>query len=187
MTAALPHAIDLRALAHRGETESGAAPLSAFGRLLEGAPVPDADLAPVNWTARAEWREPVAALAGTPGTQPQLWLHLQLGAEVPQTCQRCLGAYAQAVEVDRWFRFVADETTAEAQDDESEEDLLVLEPRFDLVALIEDELLLALPLVPMHEVCPQPLRMSAGELPEEEGVPHPFAALARLKGRGSES
>jgi uncharacterized protein len=183
MTAALPTALDLRALAHRAVPETGAAPLSAFERLSEGAPLPGAPLSPVRWTARAEWREPVAALAGTPGAQPQLWLHLLLQAEVPQTCQRCLGAYAQPVEVDRWFRFVADEAAADAQDDDSEEDLLVLEPRFDLAALIEDELLLALPLVPMHEVCPQPLRMHAGELPEED-APHPFAALARLKGGG---
>ena len=66
--------------------------------------------------------------------------------------------------------------------------LLALEPRFDLAALIEDELLLALPLVPMHEVCPVPVRMSAGELPDlpEEKKPNPFAALGALKGRTSD-
>jgi uncharacterized protein len=33
---------------------------------------------------------------------------------------------------DRWFRFVADEATAEAEDEESEEDLLVVSRDFDL-------------------------------------------------------
>ena len=93
---------------------------------------------------------------------------------------------AQPVEVDRWFRFVADEATADAEDEESEEDVLVMEPRFDLHSLIEDELLLALPLIPMHDVCPEPVRMSAGELPEsaETEKPHPFAALAALRKAG---
>ena len=122
------------------------------------------------------------------GGEPEVWLHLQASAELPQTCQRCLSPYAQPVEVDRWFRFVADEAVALAEDEACEEDLLALEPRFDLAALIEDELLLALPLVPMHEVCPVPVRMSAGELPDlpEEKKPNPFAALGALKGRKSD-
>ncbi|MFC3217232.1 hypothetical protein [Comamonas sp. JC664] len=47
-----------------------------------------------------------------------------------------------------------DEATAAALDDESEEDVLVLAPQIDALELIEDELLMALPMVPMHEVCP---------------------------------
>ena len=191
MPAAIPHAVDLRSLAQKGETLSGTAPLSAFERLSDGLPAVDQATVPVTWSAQAQWREPLAGAAAVPGAragaEAQLWLHLQAGGEVPQTCQRCLGAYAQPVEVNRWFRFVADEATAEAEDDDSDEDLLVLEPRFDLAALVEDELLLALPLVPMHEVCPQPVRMSAGEIDESEPAerPNPFAALAALKGRNS--
>jgi uncharacterized protein len=54
----------------------------------------------------------------------------------------------------------------------------------DLVSLVEDELLLALPLVPRHEVCPQPLPMSHGDDVQEEPAPNPFAALAVLKRGG---
>ena len=45
--------------------------------------------------------------------------------------------------------------------------------------------LLALPLVPMHEQCPTPVRLQAGDIdaPTDAGQPHPFAALAALKGR----
>ena len=178
-----PTALDPRHLAQKAETLSGSAPLAAFARLSEGLPGLDAAPAPVTWSAQAEWRQAVGA------AEPQLWLRLELGAEVPQTCQRCLQPYAQAVEVERWFRFVATEEIALAEDDDSEEDLLVLDPRFDLCALVEDELLLALPLVPMHEECPEPPRMSAGELPEAEpqDKPHPFAALASLRGRGDKT
>ena len=190
--ATLPTAIDLRACAQKAETLSGQAPLAAFERLAEGLPGLAAELAPVRWSARPEWREPLGELTPEAGRgvapQPQLWLHLQASAEVPQVCQRCLLPYAQPVEVDRWFRFVASEAAALAEDEDCEEDLLVLEPRFDLAALVEDELLLDLPLVPMHEQCPEPVRMSAGELPEAAvpaEKPNPFAALAALKGRTS--
>ncbi len=45
----------------------------------------------------------------------------------------------------RSFRFVADEATAEALDEECDEDLLALSREFDLRELIEDELLMACP------------------------------------------
>ena len=191
MTAAMPPTtLDLRASAQKAETLSGQALLSAFARLADG--LPELEVAPVRWSAQAELRQPLGDLGADLGRgdlpESQLWLHLQASAELPQTCQRCLSPYAQPVEVDRWFRFVADEAVALAEDDECEEDLLAFEPRFDLAALIEDELLLALPLVPMHEVCPVPVRMSAGELPDlpEEKKPNPFAALSALKGRASD-
>jgi uncharacterized protein len=47
--------------------------------------------------------------------------------------------------------------------------------------LLEDELLLSLPLVPMHVDCPVPLPPAVADQPAEEGAPHPFAALAALK------
>ena len=68
----------------------------------------------------------------------------------------------ELLEVDRWFRFVADEATAELEDDDSEEDVLALEPRPDIAQLVEDELLMAMPLVPMHETCPVAVPMQAG-------------------------
>jgi uncharacterized protein len=148
----------------------------------------------VQWQASAEWRQAgPASLAAEPlarhAPAPQLWLHLALQAQVPQTCQRCLAPYAQPVAVDRWFRFVADEATALTEDDDAEEDLLVFQPRFDLHALVEDELLLALPLVPMHEQCPTPVRLQAGDIEAsaDDGKPNPFAALAALKGRSERS
>jgi uncharacterized protein len=118
--------VDLRAVARQGQPLQGQLPLGCFARLLEGLPAweeaASAEAPPlpgqVTWSAWAESRTPL-------GGQAQWWLHVQLEAQVPQTCQRCMAAYLQQVAVDRWFRFVADEATALAEDDACEEVLLV--------------------------------------------------------------
>ena len=104
---------------------------------------------------------------------------------MPLTCQRCLHPVPTELLIEQDFRFVADEATALAEDDASEEDLLVLEDSFNLQALIEDELLMSLPLVPMHPAC---LSEQAPTSKEEaailaEAKPNPFAVLATLKTR----
>jgi uncharacterized protein len=122
--------------------------------------------------------------------KPQIWLHLTAQVHLPQTCQRCLGEVSTILEVERSYRFVADEATAEAQDDACEEDLLAISREFNLLALIEDELLMALPQVPLHDVCPVQPKMSASDADFEgdaeavgAGKPNPFAVLASLKGK----
>ena len=89
-----------------------------------------------------------------------------------------------SLEIDQWYRFVASEDIAMAEDDDAEEDLLVMTPQFDLLGLLEDELLMALPLVPMHDECPVKPVFSAGaeDMPADiDNKPNPFAALAKLK------
>jgi uncharacterized protein len=90
---------------------------------------------------------------------------------------------ASSLEIDQWYRFVESEEIAMAEDDEAEEDLLVMAPQFDLLGLLEDELLMALPLVPMHETCPVTPVFSAGDPVVEaaEAKPNPFAVLGQLK------
>jgi len=130
------------------------------------------------WTARVDLRPDVAG-------QPAHWLHLTVTTTLPQICQRCLGPVDVLVQVDREFRFVDSEAVAEQQDEECEEDLLVISREFDLASLVEDEVLMALPLVPRHETCPVDVKMVAAdddfEAPAEK--PNPFAMLAQLKGK----
>jgi uncharacterized protein len=117
------------------------------------------------------------------GGADQIWLDLQASVALPMQCQRCLTPVLETVQAERSFRFVADEATAAALDDEAEEDILVLSRDFDAWTLIEDELILALPLVPLHEVCPEKIPMSAVD-PEFEAAaerPNPFGVLAGLK------
>ena len=195
--------IDVDALARHAETVAGCFALSRLPRLLLDVPeLPDAGLAAIDWQVRAEWRDPppavaaaVRALAGGRRTAVprQLWLHLRLAGSVPLVCQRCLEPYWHPLVVDRWFRFVADEATAEAEDESCEEDLLVLSgTRYPLRELVEDELLLAAPLVPMHDTCPHPIALTSGAAltPATAGEAElagerrrPFEALAALKAR----
>lgn len=133
----------------------------------------------VNWQARAELRPSADG-------EDEVWLHLQAKAAIPLTCQRCMGGVLIPVEVNQWYRFVANEDIAMAEDDQSEEDLLVMEPQFDLLAVLEDELLMALPLVPMHDECPVAPVLRAGEADiagEPAEKPNPFAVLAQLKSK----
>ena len=117
------------------------------------------------------------------GGADQIWLDLSASVQLPMQCQRCLTPVLETVEAERSFRFVADEATAAALDDEAEEDILVISRDFDALALVEDELILSLPLVPLHEVCPEAVPMSAVD-PEFEVAaerPNPFGVLAGLK------
>lgn len=152
--------------------------LDDFPRLLAEQHPEATAAAVVHWTAQG-------AMRPGPGGQPAVWMHLRATLDLAIGCQRCLGPVVMPLQVDRWFRFVADEATAEAEDNDSEEDVLALEPRPDLLNLIEDELLMELPLVPMHEACPVPLPLPAEEPVSAEDAasnrPHPFADLAKLR------
>lgn len=174
-----PKRLDVRAFALAGGQLGSAEGSSQFDRLqAECAPGTDG-LEPVSWHVQGEMRAQGAGKA-------QPWLHLEAEGALSVVCQRCLGPVEVPLVVDRWYRFVADEAAAEAEDEASEEDVLALEPRPDLEALLEDELLMALPLVPMHEVCPEPVVMSVADEAvsqgqDEEPRKNPFAELARLK------
>jgi uncharacterized protein len=180
--------LNMQAFAREGVPLVGATPLQNMERLAQETQALEPDLM-VNWEARAELRP------GS-GADEDVWLHLVATASVTLVCQRCMGAVATPLEIDQWYRFVATEEIAMAEDDESEEDLLVMEPHFDLLAVLEDELLMALPLVPMHEECPVAPVMQVGEDALSAGAggktgtgeeapsgekPNPFAVLSQLK------
>lgn len=115
---------------------------------------------------------------------PQVWLHVRGNCSLQLECQRCLRPADMEVAFERDFRFVANEALAAVEDDECEEDVLVFARQFSLIELVEDELLMAMPLVPMHESCPQPPRLAVAD-PDFDTAGaepvHPFAVLAGLK------
>ena len=175
-----PRRLDVASAAADAATLSGELPLAEMDRLTEGGRVPAEDDR-VTWSARFD-RHPVR------GGDPEPRLRLTARAKVWRECQRCLEPVAVDLGVDRGFRFAADEATAAALDADSEDDVLAADRRFDLLALVEDELLLALPLVPRHQVCGQPLSAGGAEAAAAEGdgaATHPFAALAALKPAGT--
>ena len=170
-----PRHLDIKAFAQAGAALQGETPLADCPRLLQEQFAENAG-ATVRWLLAGRM---VTVTGGT----PQVAMHLRAEVDLPQQCQRCLSAVVQKVQAERDFLFVIDEATAQALDEDSEEDVLVLSRDFDALTLIEDELILALPLVPRHDTCPQ----SLPDAVEDEGFeraserPNPFAALAALK------
>jgi len=171
-----PRAVDLPAFCRAGASLAGELRLAGMERLAGSLAAIGPDAAPATWSALGELRPAT-------GGDPEIWLRLQAGATVTLQCQRCLQPLAEALSVDRRFRFVHGEAEAARLDELSDDDVLELPQRLDLAALVEDELILALPLVPRHERCPRPLPLAdAGEGPEAT-APHPFAALSKLRRR----
>jgi uncharacterized protein len=175
-----PMCLSVHALAESGTPLTGQVLLQKMERLALDVAGLQVD-SMLNWQVRGELRP------GADGSG-DVWMHLEAGTTLPLCCQRCMGEVAFPIALNRWYRFVATEDIALAEDDAAEEDLLVMEPQLDLLALLEDELLMALPVVPMHERCPGETASSTG-LPEhanqlnsaEAKRPNPFAVLAHLK------
>ena len=170
--------LDIKAFAQHEAALDGEQPMGQFPRLMaEDLRGEAAAGEPVHWSLDGEWRE----ATGGPG---HAWLHLQADTAVQLQCQRCLRPVDIAVQTERSFRFVKDEATAAALDDESEEDVLVMEPNFNAHELIEDDLLMALPMGPMHDECPVELKLESATQGFEEAnteKANPFAALASLR------
>lgn len=170
-----PRSVDIAAFARQGTDESGTCALITLDRLCRES---HADSKPaaqeqVQWRATGETR----AQRGSP---PQVRLHLEARARLSLVCQRCLQPVDTELQALRSFQFVDGEEQAAAIDADSEDDVLPLTRTLDLIELVEDELLLSLPLVPRHGTCPQPLKVRDNDESFEELV-HPFAALSRLK------
>ena len=158
---------------HLGGEFKADTPLAQLPRVLEAClSVPDIGQRLCPWVLRGELRS-VAGLS-------QAWLHLRAEWTAVQTCQRCLEPMDIPIQVDRWFRLVADEATAMADAEDSEEDLLPLSPPLDGLSLIEDELLMDMPILPKHDNC-QSEYLQTSDVGEPEEKAKPFAALAQWR------
>jgi uncharacterized protein len=109
-----------------------------------------------------------------------LYLHIQIEGTVELACQRCLTPCKVPLHIGVSCRIVESEALAEQAPMDEDEDVIVGSHEFDLAALLEEELLLALPWVPKHEVCPAEEKLSQ-ELAHGSKRANPFAALATLK------
>ncbi|MEJ4043525.1 MULTISPECIES: 23S rRNA accumulation protein YceD [unclassified Erwinia] len=107
-------------------------------------------------------------------------------AEVSVTlcCQRCNKPFPQHVHVSYCFSPVVTDEQAEALPEAYEPIDTNEFGETDLLAMVEDEIILALPVVPVHdsEHCEvSEADMVFGQLPAEAEKPNPFAVLASLK------
>jgi len=96
-------------------------------------------------------------------------MHLNIRTKLPVICQRCLDE--MLVDLDLSFDYLISKVAINELDENDEMDWLEANVEMDLQELIEDELLLALPIAPTHENSCSKLSMQSGE------KPNPFAIL----------
>ncbi|NYT23074.1 DUF177 domain-containing protein [Alcaligenaceae bacterium] len=164
--------VDVWDLARLRRTLRGKVALRGLSRLLDGLPAqPDRE---VDWQ-----------LAGETDSLGRRHLTLRAHAVVTLECQRCLGPLDLPLDVENRLQLVETEAELETEeqvdDDPDAPDCVAGSAHFDALSLVEDELILALPYVPKHEVCPSlPKPLEAAE-DNDTGRPSPFAVLAELK------
>jgi uncharacterized protein len=102
-------------------------------------------------------------------------LRLLLDGSVRLECQRCLDSLDLPLHLEAQLEFAASESEVAAADDDVERVLVGRE--MSVAALVEDEVLLALPMVPKHERC-----KPAADLGAKARAPA-FQALAGMRRR----
>jgi uncharacterized protein len=162
--------IDTAEFTRLGSTISGQAVLAGFARFCEGLPPQPQDA--VSWSLKG-WRT----------TGGQSFLEVSITAKPVLQCQRCLEPFEYEVSVVNRVELVNRESDLEDEDDdENALERILGSRRFDVLSFIEDELILAVPYVPRHEVCPGGVSLVQSEEPVvQEKRPSPFSALAQLK------
>jgi len=128
-----------------------------------------------------------------PGGSQEYRIRLTLDLSYPLECQRCLQPFLDELHI--VSQFVMKGTIEEVENfplDNDEEDALLTSHQFQLLELIEDEILLNLPLIPKHppEKCESKMIFVPGVLasseenisdePENKPI-NPFASLKKLK------
>ena len=169
LNAPIPSHVDPRKLADRDAVLEGQVELASLQRLCD----PLADEAGVVQAKFNFARD----------EQKTVVIRSELAVEVKMVCQRCLELVALPIHSECEYAVVW--VGANTQSLPKGYDVLELgEEPMDLPALIEEELLLALPIVPTHAPgeCQQPAGLDEPDLGEDE-VPrsNPFSVLAQLK------
>ena len=156
--------IDLRAQAKDGRRLDGEVPVIKLGRLAESVQEPTGTV--------------IFGFQGERDDEGKLYVDLEIRSDLVLQCQRCLDAMVWPCEVqNRLLLLRPGEQPPEDELENDAVDSLEVEPLTDLLALVEDEVLLALPLVPRHESCEPPVKSGVDE------EISPFAVLRQLRGK----
>jgi uncharacterized protein len=171
-SAGLPESFDPTVAAREAFAWHGDVPVSDFTRLADLL-VSQSGL--VRVSLHAGW-----------GAERQPAMTITLAAQLEQSCQRCLQPVTVVIHREHTVAWVADAAVLarldalDAAEDDLDADAVEYLPMPDslrvmTLALVEDELMLSLPIVPMHDECALPVTVA------DSGDEHPFAALAKLK------
>lgn len=171
--------LDTFELTRSGLEVHGRTPLIHFQRLMSDLPEqPD---------TMAEW-----SVKGEKNALGQYYLHLRIKAAPVLECQRCLAPMVWPVDLQSSLQVVNSEAdldgglikgdSVNGDDTEDSVERIVGSRRLDASALIEDEIILSLPYVPKHDICPAAAQDGAAHEPDaSEDHSSPFAVLGQLK------
>jgi uncharacterized protein len=120
-------------------------------------------------------------LQGVPEERGRPALHLKVQGELHLTCQRCLGALEFPLRIETSLRLAASQEEVDAEPLETEGPESILAGKeMPVQALVEDEVLLAIPIAPRHEACAGAARNAAADAADARQ--RPFAGLRGLMG-----
>jgi DUF177 domain-containing protein len=167
MSSGLPATVDAIRLADTGTRLVGEIPLKAMPR-LRGQCSDDQAEARVDLLFERSADRALRRLRG------------HISARVRVACQRCLEPMALTLEAEPSLLIVQADERPELLVEDAE--LLVAGKAVSLNELVEDELLLAMPMIPMHDLgeCPASASLQA----QRRSRASPFAVLDKLKDKG---
>lgn len=161
--------IDSLDFARNGKEISGELSISEMPRLLD---LLDNSAGSLSYSVR-----------GGVGRQDVPFLSVSITGDCQLRCQRCLSGLAHKVQLETRL-LLRDQAALDALDEgvaggeEEEFDSILADARLDVLNLLEEEILLSLPIAPRHE--PGVCQAADGGSTLKEAS-NPFAALANLK------
>lgn len=166
----MTHCADIFDLARREAVLEGDVPVSALADLCAFTA---SDAGVLHYRA-----EGMGERRGLPAAR------LSVEGDLEVACARCLKPVSVHISSSAVFRFTKDEAEANAlpiEEDEEDEDVAVGSRHFDFAKWAEEEAILTLPRMAVHEVCEEK-REWTDETPDpQDSRPNPFAALSSLR------
>ena len=168
MNAALPEIVDPWRMVQARRSFQGSLPLAALPRLRDSLAAADGVV-----TFNLEFGKDDFGVAH---------LHVRADATLPLLCQRTLDVFGLPVHIDTRLGLIEKEEE-EAGLPGGYEPLLLSDSALHLADVVEDELILAVPVVPVKpgSAPVTPVWSDAEPEQEEEAKPNPFAVLQKIK------
>jgi uncharacterized protein len=156
--------IDSLDFAGNGREISGEVPVAELARLQDVLESPQGILS--------------YAVRGGVDNQGSHYLDIGVTGRCSLLCQRCLKGLDYQVQIDTRL-LLREQPSLDAMGDEEEEfDSILADTHLDVLNMLEEEIVLSLPIAPKHETgaC-----QAAGGENRQEDKQHPFAVLEKLK------
>jgi uncharacterized protein len=164
MSASLPAVIDVWRMVTARRQFEGTLPLSAFPRLRDSL---------LDTGGECRFELEFGRDAGN-----QAFVEVRADAELPLLCQRTLERYLHRVRLVQQLGLITSEAQESALPEQMEPLLVPESGEMPAIDLVEDELILALPVVPIN---PDSTLPDAFRVEEAEEKQNPFGVLSQLK------